>query len=488
MSPTRIAQFRLSLLVSLGIVPVACGGTTQDSGNVGEPVAGTGGTSSVAGSSSESGSTSKAGKSSMAGESGSGGQPVQVVPCTSPVTDPVTGLVSCEEGYVHRPTALTCMVGLAKAAPGARLPRADGSVSCTDDASVCGAFDYGYCQTFEDRPELSVCQSGCAVDQDCGPMALCACGDAQSPTGGVCRPSTCATDAECEPGYSCADYSSECDGAFPTPPEALPFDLACQTSRDECASDADCEGSSGGNLCQVREGRRVCGSVNPACGRPFLVDAQPRLAPTVNSRAWANTAALSPRVAELSAAERAAHAAHWTNLGRMEHASIAAFARFSLQLLSLGAPPELVDACTQALADETAHTKLCFQLASAYAGHAIGPGPLDVRGSLEASSLSDIVDLVIVEGCFGETRAALEALAAADAASDPAIQAAYAQIAADEQRHAELAFRFVRWALTQNESAVRERIGAALASDLATDAVARGVTAPCLQALLATAT
>jgi hypothetical protein len=31
---------------------------------------------------------------------------------------------------------------------------------------------------------------------------------------------------------------------------------------------------------------------------------------------------------------------------------------------------------------------------------------------------------------------------------------------------------------------VRERISAALASDLATDTVARGVTAPCLQALL----
>jgi len=59
---------------------------------------------------------------------------------------------------------------------------------------------------------------------------------------------------------------------------------------------------------------------------------------------------------------------------QLEHASIAAFARFSLQLLSLGAPAGLIDDCTRALGDETAHARLCFQLASAYAGRAIGSG------------------------------------------------------------------------------------------------------------------
>jgi hypothetical protein len=76
--------------------------------------------------------------------------------------------------------------------------------------------------------------------------------------------------------------------------------------------------------------------------------------------------------------ERATQAEHWTKLGQMEHASIAAFARLQLQLLALGAPPDLVQACNQALIDETAHTRLCFGLASAYAGRGIGPGPLDV--------------------------------------------------------------------------------------------------------------
>jgi hypothetical protein len=172
----------------------------------------------------------------------------------------------------------------------------------------------------------------------------------------------------------------------------------------------------------------------------------------------------------------------------MEHASIAAFARFSLQLLSLGAPPELVDACTRALADETAHTRLCFGIASAYAGHALGPGPLDVSGSLELTSLADIVDLVIAEGCFGETSAALQALEAGAAARDPAICAAYARIAVDEERHAELAFHFVRWALRRDPIAVSERLRAVGRQPPPAHALAWNVTLPCLDALLASVT
>jgi hypothetical protein len=208
------------------------------------------------------------------------------------------------------------------------------------------------------------------------------------------------------------------------------------------------------------------------------------VAPVIESDAWVCSGTQPPSLANLSAEERAAQAAHWTKLGQMEHASIAAFARFSLQLLSLGAPPELVDACTRALADETAHTRLCFQLASAYAGCAIGPGPLDVSGSLVVTALADVVELVIAEGCFGETRAALEALAAAETATDPALITAYTRIAADERRHAELAFRFAGWALAHGGKSVRQRILTVLQDDAPRDAVARGVVVPCLQALL----
>jgi hypothetical protein len=269
-------------------------------------------------------------------------------------------------------------------------------------------------------------------------------------------------------GYFCATVGSACgDHTF-----------ACMKPDDECRSNAYCEGR---GYCDIDQGHRACDDA--VCGRPFLVDSAARVAPVVSGGDW-NALGEAPAVDHLTSSEREVLARHWSRLGQMEHASIAAFARFNLQLLSLGAPSELIEQCTRALADETAHTKLCFRLASFYAGRPLGPGALDVDGSLAVTSLEEIVDLVLVEGCIGETSAALEALEAADAASDPVIRAAYAQIAADEQRHAELAFRFVRWALEQDAALVGARVVAALAETETSTSATRSVIQPCLSALL----
>jgi hypothetical protein len=144
---------------------------------------------------------------------------------------------------------------------------------------------------------------------------------------------------------------------------------------------------------------------------------------------------------------RARLAEEWTKIALMEHASIAAFARFTLQLMSLGAPADLVERSQAATSDETLHAKLAFTIASTYAGHPVGPGPLELRGALAESSLREIFVNVIREGCVGETVAAVEAAEAVEHAVDPVVRRALARIAEDELRHAELAWRFVRWAI-----------------------------------------
>ena len=131
----------------------------------------------------------------------------------------------------------------------------------------------------------------------------------------------------------------------------------------------------------------------------------------------------------------------------MEHASVAAFARFVLQLLAAGAPAALVEEAQTALGDEIAHTKLCFALASRYAGRTLGPGPLPVTGALENGAFFDVVATAITEACIGETLAAIEAAEAAEHASDPDVRSALVTIAADEAKHAELGWKFLRWAL-----------------------------------------
>jgi hypothetical protein len=130
----------------------------------------------------------------------------------------------------------------------------------------------------------------------------------------------------------------------------------------------------------------------------------------------------------------------------MEHASIAAFARFGLQLLALGAPATLLTETGQAMADETRHAVVCFDLARRYSEAAIQPGPLDISGALPPVELLQVTALVVREGCIGESVAALQAAWAAAECTDPAVRAALEGIAADELRHAQLAFQFVAWA------------------------------------------
>jgi hypothetical protein len=411
-------------LASLGFAPVACSGTVSE------------------------------------------GEPKREPTCTTTV-DPTTGVVSCDEGYVYRASSQRCQNGAIDDSSRG-LPAITTTVDCSEDATVCDAFRFGECKTTSFQSLDKQCVSGCASDADCGVGNRCECYDGGKY--GVCVTAYCDRDADCDAGYHCASSNQGC-GSSP---------YRCQTAEDECFGTSDCP--AGQECIDDGSGPRRCGS-GPVCGRPFLVEDVARVAPTALRSDWHATTA-TPSLGGLSDAQRAAHAEHWTRMGQLEHASIAAFARFQLQLLALGAPPELVEQCTQALADETAHTRLCFDLASAYAGHAIGPGPLDVSNSLQLSSLLDVVDLVLAEGCFGETGAALEALEAARSASDPMLRATYERIAADEQRHAELAFRFVRWALERDAAGVGSRLHAALESDFAKSHPACDVARPCLSALL----
>ena len=165
--------------------------------------------------------------------------------------------------------------------------------------------------------------------------------------------------------------------------------------------------------------------------------------------------------------ERARLAAYWTRIGLCEHASVASFARFILQLMAVAAPAELVAGAQQALADEIEHARLCFALASMYQGTGVGPGPLPLAGGLGALDLDAVLAAVIREACVGETLSALEAREAAARAEDPALRRILARIAADEQRHAELGWRFVQWALGRASADQRARAEAVFSDAIA---------------------
>lgn len=198
--------------------------------------------------------------------------------------------------------------------------------------------------------------------------------------------------------------------------------------------------------------------------RPFMVEGERRVALVVESEAWVGSRA-EPNLDNLTSAQRDKLAAAWLADGLDEHAAVAAFARFTLQLLSLGAPPELLRGAHRASLDEVTHAEMCFDLASTYAGRPLGAGPLDTTGALaEASRRVAVVD-AIREGCVGETINAMVLLAAAERCEDAAVTNVLQRIAADEMRHAGLAWRFVRWAIQDHDelrASVREAFDLAL--------------------------
>src|SRR5262249_8992644 len=147
-----------------------------------------------------------------------------------------------------------------------------------------------------------------------------------------------------------------------------------------------------------------CQAATCAIGRSFLVSGEARLAGVAHRGDWAS--ALAPALDGVDAAIRRELVARWTEIALMEHASIVAFVCFVLEILGLGAPPELVSCAHAGMVDETAHARDAFALASAYLGRAIGPGQLDVSAALLSRSPRDVLRTAILEGCIGETIAA----------------------------------------------------------------------------------
>src|SRR5262249_18558593 len=155
-------------------------------------------------------------------------------------------------------------------------------------------------------------------------------------------------------------------------------------------------------------------------GRPFLVGLEARTAEAEQAdRGWTRgglaldvEGVMPPPPIEserspLDPDARAALARAWAADGLLEHASIAAFSRFAMDLLAVGAPPDLIAAALAAATDEVRHARLCFALAQRYSREVIAPGPFPFGGDVALhASLATLAATTAREGCIGETLAA----------------------------------------------------------------------------------
>lgn len=162
---------------------------------------------------------------------------------------------------------------------------------------------------------------------------------------------------------------------------------------------------------------------------------------------------VAPSLEGLTDEAREQLARAWLDDALREHASVASFARAAIELMAVGAPPDLVDGCMRAGQDEVDHARRCFALASAYAGRSFGPGPLPPLGPRDRD-LAMLAVETFLEGCVGETIAALVAERSLGGATDEAVRSTLRVIVEDESRHAALAWRTIAWAVQQGGAPV----------------------------------
>jgi hypothetical protein len=197
----------------------------------------------------------------------------------------------------------------------------------------------------------------------------------------------------------------------------------------------------------------VCGGLPVPCGRPMLVGGTARVARTTARGDW-----MARVGADLDDAD-AARA--WREDAALEHASIASFARLALQLVALGAPPELVAAANAAALDEIEHAKICFALAARFGHPPVGPAPISLEGVSLATSLEDVALEAATQSCVGETVAAF-VLSRASELCAPDISALLAKMSEDELAHATLGWNLISWACAQGGDCLRRRVKEAL--------------------------
>lgn len=155
-------------------------------------------------------------------------------------------------------------------------------------------------------------------------------------------------------------------------------------------------------------------------------------------------------------------AEHFEKMARLEHASVASFAVFSLQLLACGAPMSLVEDAHRAALDETKHTRMAMEMsrrAGADAGRDFAPFDRTLVIKVEPC-IRELALSTLREACLAETASALMLFYDAASHAEGTLEnRMLLEIGHDEMRHAVLGWKTLRWCLSAaGEQALQEEV------------------------------
>jgi hypothetical protein len=191
------------------------------------------------------------------------------------------------------------------------------------------------------------------------------------------------------------------------------------------------------------------------------------LAPeTEAGEGWLGT---SPTQLDVPEDARAALGAEWRDNGKKEHASVAAFAQLTLDLLAVGAPPELVAASQRDALDEVRHAAACFAIARDIDGLAESPAPFpDARArrflftASRSVALTQIAIDALADGVLNEGIASRLLAQLAKKCELPGMATILRDMAADESGHAAHSWEIVAWCLESGGSVVASALRGAV--------------------------
>jgi hypothetical protein len=237
--------------------------------------------------------------------------------------------------------------------------------------------------------------------------------------------------------------------------EICPMLLPCGIPANTVVSGCDLEDEGGNQIgCRIADGGEcqqgvyrpaACGQVDLECRCDLFVGggrrAGARPGRRRQGRAWDPVGAYFARMAF------------------EEAASVTAFRRLRAELEAHGAPTSLVDRAARSERDETRHARTMARTA-----RRCGATPARVSRSARRRvprSLEAVARENAAEGCVRETFGALLAAWQASHARAPATRRLMTQIAADEMRHAALAWAVAEWAEERLDAPSRNRVRSA---------------------------
>lgn len=237
--------------------------------------------------------------------------------------------------------------------------------------------------------------------------------------------------------------------------QLLPCGLPPSAQRDKCFVDlATCVGFCHSNFIYCQLGPTSCDDAGDILDAASVIECI-----SCNGIAGRRPRGLLPA----RVPRRAPVGDYFAAMAHLEAASVRAFRDLASWLEGFGAPPALSSAALSSAADERRHARATVRLARRFGG-------APVRARIAPRSPPTLVELLeddAIEGCVKETFAALVATWQAARATDPRVRRTMGRIAADETRHAALAWEVLDWGIARLSPSDAHRVQGALTTALA---------------------